>query len=636
MKEKLPFYLFIVLIACAVLSLIMVVSCREPAGEVITTPPLVGVGGVEGHYENVEADYITGRGLDFGIGLDAVSQNVRSNCFEKSITSEQTPGRIVTKIKVKIVKEQSELESVLGISGSTRLNIGLWTASAGARYLNERQSHVNSVFAVVSTEVEGYQYSAKNIRLTEKNEKLWEDDYVKFRDKCGDLYLDSITTGGKYLGIIEIMTSSTQEKNQVASSLTGRGGMAELTSDFKNSLNEISQQYRLDFEEIIIGGSPKQEEGEVGEITIESMIKKAQRFAVDDFDPKVASYKVLFKEYRLVADDPAGDVVAHKKAMDSLVEYYDKYYELWEDLQYIQAHPGDYPKVKGWEVELSDGETYAVEALQHYDPNENRRYMGFIQKMLNDILTAATDCESASGKCSSKVPPNMVSDYNTILYEFPVDEVHPPRNCADIKVMFPMLGDDEYTVYYQGKEDQPYKVYCHNLQTNNPIEYLTLIKFNRSGMSAGGADAYYRGTDVTTEWHKIRINPDNLWVDINDTTHAKSSGQITFYPWQEGPRSKWKADWTTNFSPYAYPRNCNCDKDKNRNSYAAVDLRGTPFAVRDDVHWDLKKNVCTKGSVNWLDDKRQQARITASSASCGWAKPVAESKNQLFLEYIGN
>jgi len=645
MKGKLTLYLFLSLIACAIFSVVIFAGCQttEPGAEEELAPPESAV--------NFKTEFITGQGMEFGFGLDGVSNEMMGKCCNYTEVS-RAPGKKEVVTTVKIIKEKSDLQQALGVSGNVRLNMGLWNTSSSAKYFKKVNSHVSSVFAIVSAEVEGDEYSIKNPELLDSYNIInnWNNNYSAFRTRCGDLYLHSITTGGKYLGIIEIKTTNTGEQNKVMATLTGAGGGAELDSQFKNGLEKVRENYNLDFQEIIIGGRPAEMTTETTGLTVERMLQRAENFIVDDFDPAVASYRVLFKPYKLITSTPGGDIDAHKKAVDSLATYYDKYDKLWEDLQYVQSHIDDFTQVKlsdnviinakDWRITLSDNRTYDINGLQRSVGKEK----GFIPRMLDSIMLAANNCWYTSAQCSSQIPPNMVEDYDAIysgVYEIVYkDDLHPCQNCSDIKVNFPSATDGEYTVFYQGNEEQPYKVYCDGLTTHEVKEYLTLPNKtnNYSGMSK--SDKYYRGTDVTTKWSKIGIDTDTLQVDINDITWGSTSGKITFYPWQEGAQSKWKADWTATYSPYAYPRNCDCG-GKNSNSHAMIDLRGTPFAVSDAVKWELKGG-CDGGGVDWLDldldgeSKRQWVDIRANNGSCGWAKPRVEGQVQLLLKYIGN
>ncbi len=62
------------------------------------------------------------------------------------------------------------------------------------------------------------------------------------------------------------------------------------------------------------------------------------------------------------------------------------------------------------------------------------------------------------------------------------------QNCLDILIAFPGASDGEY--FIEPREDQKFMIYCHDMASGNPRQYLTLINtgfpFNYSQYTAGG------------------------------------------------------------------------------------------------------------------------------------------------------
>ncbi|MFH1723764.1 MAG: thrombospondin type 3 repeat-containing protein, partial [Elusimicrobiota bacterium] len=163
----------------------------------------------------------------------------------------------------------------------------------------------------------------------------------------------------------------------------------------------------------------------------------------------------------------------------------------------------------------------------------------------------------------------------------PVFASDPPRSCADILDGYPGAPDGEYTIY---PNNQIIPVYCHDMASGNPAEYLSLVNtgpgINYSQYTAGGA---VPGTDVVTHYAKIRFDPATLIVDIGNRTFASSTGQVH----HGGKPVTWM--------PYGTAEGCNWGPHGRGN----IDLRGTPFRVHDEFYrWGWAEGG---GSVSDLD-----------------------------------
>ncbi len=108
-----------------------------------------------------------------------------------------------------------------------------------------------------------------------------------------------------------------------------------------------------------------------------------------------------------------------------------------------------------------------------------------------------------------------------------------PKNCNDVMLQG-YTTDGEYTI--EPSVGIVFSVYCKDLAwgVSAPKDYLTLVKTgvdpvtgvesNFSTISVGGA---WSGSTVKTSFTKIRIDPNNLIVDIGDLTFATSTGALT-------------------------------------------------------------------------------------------------------------
>ena len=98
----------------------------------------------------------------------------------------------------------------------------------------------------------------------------------------------------------------------------------------------------------------------------------------------------------------------------------------------------------------------------------------------------------------------------------------------------PTSMDGEYTLWYNGNICIPMQLYCHNVMSDRPTEFLSLLNTSNnfsmipvggSIVSQGQHTPQRRVQSIRTEFSKIRINPRNLMVKTDDYTFATTLGE---------------------------------------------------------------------------------------------------------------
>jgi Big-like domain-containing protein/GON domain-containing protein len=149
-----------------------------------------------------------------------------------------------------------------------------------------------------------------------------------------------------------------------------------------------------------------------------------------------------------------------------------------------------------------------------------------------------------------------------------------PRNCYEVRFQNPMAVDGDYVI--EPVQGRPFTVYCKDLESA-PREYLTLVNtggdYNFGQYSAGGASL---GTDVRTNYTRIRIDPMTLLVDLRDSTFSTSTGALCHNQWSYPPCLD---PYLFTSRPYGIA--FDCVGFNTSTGRANIDLTGTPFAVDD-------------------------------------------------------
>lgn len=189
----------------------------------------------------------------------------------------------------------------------------------------------------------------------------------------------------------------------------------------------------------------------------------------------------------------------------------------------------------------------------------------------------------------------------------PASSVQFYKSCADIHRHLVKAPDGDYLLYNNGNL---FTVYCDNMSTNMPREYIDLVKTgysaNFSQYTAGGASP---GTNVRTTFFKLRIDPDTLTVDIGDLTFARSTGSLLH-----------SGSVPVKSMPYGVAMSCN--KPLAPNGVGNIDLRWTPFQVNSPF---VAGGFQARGSAAVSQDN-QLVSLTGGGF-CGWMAPAGAPYN---------
>lgn len=179
--------------------------------------------------------------------------------------------------------------------------------------------------------------------------------------------------------------------------------------------------------------------------------------------------------------------------------------------------------------------------------------------------------------------------------------IPPPASCAAVQAVQPGAADGEYLIAPQ--PGQAYSVWCADMATATPSEYLTLVNTGSGRNFSSGHHGSFTGSDEwTTEFTRLRIDPASTKIDIGDTRFSTHTGGSAL-------------SYASAAGCYGYD-----------SGSANIDLGGTPFTVRSDfrlsgwyssgsVNGDMRYNSGGGSQVFTVSDE-QVVNLTGGG-SCG-------------------
>mgnify|MGYP003375217567 CR=1 FL=1 len=149
-----------------------------------------------------------------------------------------------------------------------------------------------------------------------------------------------------------------------------------------------------------------------------------------------------------------------------------------------------------------------------------------------------------------------------------------PVYCRDIRAANRLATDGNYTLYVNGDGSKPWTAFCFDMSNatgqGGPLEYLTLPNGdgNFSQFTVGFQN---KGSNVRTNYWRLRVEPKGLAVNPNDQTYATSTGTLT----GNSPPS-----YQVTSMPYGVAMDCL--GPGSMSGVARLDLGGTPFTFISD------------------------------------------------------
>lgn len=232
---------------------------------------------------------------------------------------------------------------------------------------------------------------------------------------------------------------------------------------------------------------------------------------------------------------------------------------------------------------------------------------GGFEKGTMVTLTAAPDATSVfsgwTGACSGAARTCMVTlaDATQVTANFAN-----PETCEQIRADAPTSTDGNRKLFIGGEKAKPFDAFC--LMSAIPaLTYLNLTKTaateNFSQYTAGGSSA---GTNVKTNYTKIRFDPLTLRVDTNDKRYASSVGSLMH-------------SGTVNVTSMPYATAMGCQTGM-ANGLANIDLTGTSFALATASL--AVAGFMQVGATTPTPDGQARTFNLTGGGNCGWNAPT--------------
>lgn len=584
------------------------------------------------------------QGMDLGVGYNMRTGEILSaaQCLA-SFEMVRNPVLNRTEKNLIVVRNKDEFKGILGIGGGASFLVGPVTVNLAAHFAGLMDEKSTSVFALVVLDRKIAEYRIAGPTLSDQPlapyglsmaaRELYSQDRTTFEQVCGDHFVQSIVTGGRFVGLIEIEASSASNKLAIEASLSGRFNPlgVTVTGSFLLQLEDLASRYRMRIHVVSqgvaspsmfdvdvdalaqypVGDNPEEQERqylqEIAHRDLEGFLSEVSAF-YRKMDPLEAEADYRQHAFLATVDgyeqlvagssiDPTAILLIRQSIADRLDTYDDLGRRLRESI--------DSPERFEWD-----------------DASPSHTSRDFLEDMLVEVRHALRMLESVARRCSRAFEPQCLSESE--LTQLPIKSVEEvaaslprrknllPTTCLELQKHFNVRSDGVQTLYLGGDQNKPFDVYCERMGDHpndgtdaTPQPYLavgaqgtqrvsegTQPPFNFSIHIASGGQASNDAVDDAA----ADLPPDEL-VSVFERVPVHINPDSVIVSWLEPADGLGRYGAASTCSEHPFVRGNAEGSLWPSDKMANIDLRRTSFYVAPTVAWQ------GRAPVEWVSEE---------------------------------
>jgi hypothetical protein len=334
-------------------------------------------------------------GTDYGRGVDTLKDQSADYCVVyDSIGTSPGHGQTVT-WDMELLEHSESLRKSMSVSAAASMAWGVASVDAKTSFSESQSMEKSHVYLLASIVVRNAPQLVKGAKLKDDAAFMLTNAGIdRFRQRCGDAYVGTITTGGAYFGVLDIQTSSEQEAQDVKASLKGSYGSFSAAGEFERAVSSSVSDKLVQVHTFQIGD---QGTGADGCDSVDCITKRAETLPEHVSDANgviIATENFAYSKLSLPSDAKTPiDVTNQMQVENDIVTEEHRQRDLLADYTYPSTHPNEFKPFNSQAV------TDAI---------------GNINGNLNTLRDAAKVCFADYTKCAM---PTMLKNPGTAIPE---------------------------------------------------------------------------------------------------------------------------------------------------------------------------------------------------------------------------
>ncbi len=282
--------------------------------------------------------------MAFGAGFDAVSGDVKGDCVLRTEPESTTVGQGQdVSFFLELITDSVQLAKRLEVSASASLKVGLGGGSAKAKFVADQKINSYSAFLLVHVVVKNPTKRIRDVRLADSaRELLATGKREGFRRRCGDEFLVGITTGGEFLGMIEIESRDETDKKDISAKVRASGLTWKASAEFHSAVERITAQRNT---KVTVFRKGTQESIP---IELKDMIDQAKDFPKLVAGANAYAYSASFQSYEVLDLPPTAnpiDIKAQAYVVERMAAEHMRYQNMLNNIEYVLDHPEQFEQL---------------------------------------------------------------------------------------------------------------------------------------------------------------------------------------------------------------------------------------------------------------------------------------------------
>lgn len=289
--------------------------------------------------------------------------------------------------RVELVSSTESIIEKLNVSARASLKYGI-TGSGSARTSFSSLFKQNSytIYILVRVMVTNKQtlLDLSKISIKADAARLYKNNPKSFLKQYGDSFIYGLITGGEFIGVLEITSSTASELNEIRSAISGKASVGmwsgNASASFEHVMQKITSDYQMKATVYRQGG-----EGELGIVEPDQLIKDALQFPNTVAGSQGFPKSVLVIPYNHIPipdieeDKVISMVSLQESSLEQLGVLYQKFIKYQNDLLHALDYTEQFPNI---EIEKVNKRSEALRG------------------QINSIQKAARECFSDANKCN--------------------------------------------------------------------------------------------------------------------------------------------------------------------------------------------------------------------------------------------
>jgi hypothetical protein len=276
--------------------------------------------------------------VKLGRGYNTLTGNIRGDAVVDTEQTAKPPNGQDAVFNLVQITSYAELRDYLGYSAAASFDGFGAGGSFSFSYMKEVQMHRYSNFLLVTVVVTNSATSLSEYVLQKEVIKYAKKPGANFLVRYGNSFISSMTTGGRFVAIVEFLADSEAEQEAISADLKVHAGPISSSGDFQSAMSSLQQNWTTKIKIIREGG--------VGSLPTGTTLIQAALDFPKEVDPQQGGHPIVFafdvKDYPVTSNWPGAipsNLRKQQEDVEQLAKDRDECLTLQTDIQYIEDSP---------------------------------------------------------------------------------------------------------------------------------------------------------------------------------------------------------------------------------------------------------------------------------------------------------